>query len=60
MTERSAIYLDASAIVKLIVDEPGSADLAEYLATRPLRVTSRIADVEVRRAVGRLGAGHRP
>lgn len=55
MIERSAVYLDASAIVKLLVDEPGSADLAAYLSTRPLCVTSRIAEVEVRRAVARLG-----
>jgi uncharacterized protein len=55
VTERTAVYLDASAIVKLLVDEPGSAELAAYLDVRPLFITSRIAEVEVRRAVARLG-----
>jgi predicted nucleic acid-binding protein len=54
VSERSAVYLDASAIVKLLADEPGSAELVAYLETRPLRVVSRIAEVEVRRAVARL------
>ena len=56
VTERAAVYLDASAIVKLIVEEPGSAELLAHLGTRPLRVTSRIAEVEVRRAVARMDA----
>jgi predicted nucleic acid-binding protein len=55
VSERSVVYLDASAIVKLLADEPGSAELAAYLQARPLRVASRIAEVEVRRAVARLG-----
>ena len=55
MIERSAVYLDTSAIVKLLVDELGSAELAGYLDARPLRIASRIAEVEVRRAVARLG-----
>jgi predicted nucleic acid-binding protein len=54
VTEQPVVYLDSSAIVKLIVDEPGSAELSEYLATRPSRASSRIAEVEVRRAIGRL------
>jgi predicted nucleic acid-binding protein len=54
--ERSAVYLDASAVVKLIVDESCSAELAEYLRPRQLRIASRIADVEVRRAITRCGA----
>lgn len=56
MIERSAVYLDASAVVKLIVDEPCSAELAEYLRRRQLSIASRIADVEVRRAIARCGA----
>ncbi len=56
MIERSAVYLDASAFVKLIVDEPCSAELAEYLRQRQLSIASRIADVEVRRAIERCGA----
>jgi predicted nucleic acid-binding protein len=50
------VYLDASAIVKLLVDEAGSAALSGYLAGRGAAVTSRISHVEVRRAVARSGA----
>jgi uncharacterized protein len=56
VTEARPVYLDASAIVKLLVDEAGSADLAVYLAGRPTCITSRISEVEVRRAVARSGA----
>jgi predicted nucleic acid-binding protein len=55
VTGQPVVYLDSSAIVKLVADEPGSAELSEYLATRPSRVSCRIAEVEVRRAIGRLG-----
>jgi predicted nucleic acid-binding protein len=51
----SLVYLDASAIVKLIVDERESRALAAYLATESRRVTSRLATVEVIRAAGRHG-----
>jgi predicted nucleic acid-binding protein len=54
VTDRTVVYLDASAIAKLIIEEPGSEELDRYLRTRPLRITSRIGDVEVRRAVARL------
>ncbi len=49
---RRAIYLDASALVKLIVREAESEALAEYLAGRVL-ASSRVSVVEVGRAVGR-------
>jgi uncharacterized protein len=55
VTEGRPVYLDASAIVKLLVDEAGSMDLATYLAGRRTCVTSRISEVEVRRAVARSG-----
>jgi predicted nucleic acid-binding protein len=62
VTDGRAVYLDASAIVKLLVAEPGSADLAEYIAGRRMCITSRISEVEVRRAVARseasVDAGH--
>ena len=51
----SAIYLDASAIVKLIVDEPESAALVASLDPDARHVTSRIATVEVMRAAARHG-----
>ena len=54
-TERSAVYLDASAIAKLIVEEPESAALVASLDRRARHVTSRIATVEVMRAAARHG-----
>jgi predicted nucleic acid-binding protein len=51
----SAVYLDASAIVKLIVDEPDSAALVAFLDSDARHVTSRIATVEVMRAATRHG-----
>ena len=54
MTDQSAVYLDSSALVRWVVREPGWSELADYLRDRPIRVASRIADVEVRRAVARV------
>ena len=45
------VYLDASALVKLVVEEPESAALAGYLADEPRILTSSLAAVEVARAV---------
>lgn len=44
------VYLDSSAIVKLIVPEPESPALRRYLAEEPERVSSALARVEVARA----------
>ena len=49
------MYLDSSALVKLVVAEAETDPLIAYLRTRPTQVTSRIATVEVGRAVGRHG-----
>lgn len=52
------VYFDASACVKLVVDEPGS-DLADSLwdgCDTPL--ASRLADVEVRAALAASGRNH--
>jgi uncharacterized protein len=51
----SLVYLDASALVKLVVPEPESSALARFLAEWESRVTSRISAVEVGRAVRRAG-----
>ena len=51
----SVVYLDASAIVKLVVPEPGSPELENGLRERS-RVTSAISRVEVVRAVSRRAA----
>lgn len=46
-------YVDASALVKLVLREPESGALHAYLMARPGAMTSRIATVEVPRAIGR-------
>jgi uncharacterized protein len=47
------LYLDASALVKLIVSERETVALRRYLADRPTRVTSELSVAEVLRAVSR-------
>ena len=53
----SLLYLDSSALVKLVVAEPETPALLEFLAGWPHRVSSTLARVEVLRAVKRTGAG---
>src|SRR5271154_5427669 len=48
-------YLDSSAIVKLVVAEPESAALRQYLRRRTLWVSSALSQTEVARAVLHLG-----
>ena len=50
-------YLDASAIVKLVVLEPESAALQEFLRDRHSRLSSALVEVEVPRALRRAGFG---
>jgi predicted nucleic acid-binding protein len=51
MSARSTVYLDASALVKLVVDEPERGALEDHLEMRSLRrVTSALARVQVLRA----------
>lgn len=47
-------YLDASALVKLVVTELETTALRRYLRRHPQRFTNRVAWVEVTRAVRRL------
>ena len=47
------VYLDSSALVKLLWEEPESAGLARYLGGREQRVSSALARVEVFRALRR-------
>ena len=51
------VYLDSSAIVRLVLAEPGWESLVEFLRQHPLRVTSALSGTEVRRAVRRAEAG---
>jgi predicted nucleic acid-binding protein len=46
-----AVYLDSSALVKLVVEEPESTALRRYLRRRRPRVSSALARTEVLRAV---------
>ena len=46
-------YLDASALVKLVLRERESDALRQYLMALPDPATSRMAFVEVHRAMGR-------
>jgi predicted nucleic acid-binding protein len=49
----SLVYLDSSAILKLVVSEPETTVLLDLLADYPERVSSALARVEVLRAVRR-------
>lgn len=55
MSAERAVYLDSSAIVKLVVAEPESAALRRYLRRRRLLVSSALARAEVMRALIPLG-----
>jgi len=50
-----AVYLDSSALVKLVVREPESAALRRLLQVHPQRVSCGLARTEVVRAVRHLG-----
>lgn len=56
MSAESAIYLDSSALVKLVVQEPESQALVAYLGDHPTRASSALARVEVTRAVRPQGS----
>src|SRR5262249_26963833 len=45
------VYLDSSALVKLVIAEPESAALRRYLRAEPERASCALARVEVLRAV---------
>jgi uncharacterized protein len=54
------VYADSSALVKLVIEEPESYALDRYLSSGPVMATSRIALVEVQRAVGLANAAPEP
>ena len=54
---RDHVYLDSSALVKLVVLEPESAALREVLKGHAARLSSGLAEVEVPRALRRAGYG---
>lgn len=51
------IYLDSSALVKLVIREPESAALMRFLRRHPRRVSCALARTEVPHAVRHLGSG---
>src|SRR6266508_6773773 len=51
------LYLDSSALVKLIVPESESRALREALRPWPERVSSVVAEIEVERVGRRVGTG---
>jgi predicted nucleic acid-binding protein len=51
------LYLDSSAIVKLVVPEVESAALRQSLRSWPERVSSVVARIEVERVGRRIGGG---
>jgi predicted nucleic acid-binding protein len=50
MRGAGVLYLDASALVKLVLPEVESAALAQAVADHPVRASSALAAAEVRRA----------
>ena len=50
-----AVYLDSSALVKLVVHERESSALRRFLRTQPERASCALARTEVLRAVRHLG-----
>ena len=51
------LYLDSSALVKLVVPEPESRELREALLTWPDRVSSVVTEIEVERVARWIGGG---
>lgn len=53
----TVVYLDSSALVKLVVTEPESSALMEFLRSQSDRVSSAVVLAEVPRALRRAGFG---
>ena len=54
------VYLDTSALVKLVLAEPESPSLFTWLKDRPERISSWLAAVELQRAVNRVAPRRLP
>lgn len=55
MSAERVVYLDSSALVKLVVEEPESVALSDHLRDQPIRASCALARVEVARAVAPHG-----
>ena len=53
--KRRSLYLDSSALIKLVFEEKEPDALEAFLRDRPLRVSSSMARVEVMRAARTVG-----
>ncbi len=53
----SLLYVDSSALVKLVVPEPETKALRDLLRSWPERVSSVVARIEVERVARRIGGG---
>lgn len=51
------IYVDSSALIKRYIDEHDSLAAEAHLRSDPVLVTSRLAEVEIRRNLARLVTG---
>lgn len=51
------LYVDSSALVKLVVPEPETKALRDFLRSWPERVASVVARIEVERVARRIGGG---
>jgi predicted nucleic acid-binding protein len=51
------LYLDSSAIIKLVFEEPETSSLSDFLRDWPTRASSTIAGVEVLRTTALVGDG---
>ena len=53
------IYLDTSALVKLLIEEPETAALSDYIGSSGFQMTtSVVTEVELARAVSRVEESH--
>ena len=51
------VYLDSSALIKLVFEEPETSKLAEFLNAWPTRASSSVASVEVLRTAQLVNDG---
>ena len=56
----SVFYVDSSALVRLATDEPGAEAVSALISHDAEIMTSSVALVEVRRALGRIAPGYDP
>lgn len=53
-SDHAVVYLDSSALIKLVFEEDESAALCALLVSHPTRATSVLAQIEVLRTIARV------